>query len=283
VKDFSPLSLTDFVVGFPARIGVITRVDGTVIRFTESNESIIVEGDAFSVIPGLHLSAVKETSNGEVPSCQLIALHGDGYTIDSQDLDVGLFDGATVQIYKVDLTDLSRKGLEFTGAISNTSYIPNEHQVSFDVKGASASSRIVMTQKRSPMCRTDLFSTLCQVNKASYAVSTSVATIGSAFVFTVSGSLAQADGYFNQGVAVTASGVAFEISNWVQSTQAITSYLPCDRLLSVSLGLTLYPGCDKTDTAKGCGKFTIADPNGNYINFQGENHFLGTAAAAQQV
>ncbi len=132
------------------------------------------------------------------------------------------------------------------------------------------------------MCRTDLFSTLCQLNKVTYAVAATVATIVDHFTFTVSG-LVQADGYFNQGVCVTADGVTFEIAKWVQSTQTITAYLPCNRFLSVSLGLTLYPGCDKTDTATGCGKFTVADPNGNYINFQGENHFLGTAAAAQQV
>ncbi len=108
--------------------------------------------------------------------------------------------------------------------------------------------------------------------------STTVATIEGAFVFTVTGSLANASGYFNQGVAVTANGIAFEIGNWDQSTQTITAYLPCNRLLEVGLGLTLYPGCSKTLTGTGgCSSF------GNQLNFQGEPHFLGTAAAAQQV
>jgi uncharacterized phage protein (TIGR02218 family) len=276
VKDFSPLAITDAVVGFPARVGVITRVDGVVIRFAESDTAIVVSPDTFAVIPGLQISAVKETSNGEVPSCQIVAVHGDGYTFDSQDLDVGLFDGATVQIYKVDRLNLSRKGLEFTGAISDISYNPIEHQVSFNVKGSSASSKILMTQTRSPMCRTDLFSALCQVNKVSYVASVTIATIPTAFSFTVSG-VAQADGHYNQGVFVTADGVAREIAGWVQSTQTFTTYLPIDRLLAIAQVLTVYPGCDKTDGVGGCGKFS------NWINMQAENHFLGTAAAAQQV
>lgn len=276
MKDFSPLAITNQVIGFPARLGVITRTDGRIIRFAESDQPITVSGDTFMVIPGLQVSAVKHTSNGEMPSCQIIALHGLGLTFDSDDLDVGLFDGAVVQLYIVDRLNLSRKGLLFTGSMSDTSYDPIAHQVSFNVKGAAASAKILMTQTRSPMCRTDLFSVLCGLNKTSYAVAATVSTIVDAFNFTVSG-LAQADGYFNQGVAVTANGVAFEMGSWIQSTQTILAYLPCSRLLTVGLGLTLYPGCDKTLTATGCGKFS------NQLNFQGEPHFLGTAAAAQQV
>ncbi len=211
-----------------------------------------------------------------MPSCQIVAVHGSGYTFDSEELDVGLFDGAAVQIYMVDRLNLTRKGLLFTGVISTTTTDPIGHQVSIDVKGPTASTRILMTQKRSPMCRTDLFSTLCGADKTAYDVAATVATIPTAFTFTVSG-LVQADGYFNQGVMLTANGVARQISNWVLSTQTITTYLPCDRLLSVSLGVTLYPGCDKTLGANGCPKF------GRQLSFQGEPHFLGTAAAAQQV
>lgn len=277
MKDFSPLALTTAVVGFPARIGVITRTDGTIIRFAESDEAITVGADTFAIIPGLQISGVKHTSNGEMPSCEIIAVHGDGYVFDSADIDVGLFDGAAVQIYIVDRLNLTRKGLLFTGSISTISYEPCDHQITFEVKGPAASARILMTQKRSPMCRTDLFSTLCGLDKTAYDVASTVATIVDGFTFTVTGSLAQADGYFSQGVLLTSSGVAFVMANWVQSTQTITTYLPSNRILTVGLGLTLYPGCDMTLGAGGCGKFN------NQLNFQGEPHFLGTAAAAQQV
>ncbi len=274
MKDFSPLAITEAAIGFPARIGVITRIDGTVIRFAESDEAIVVDGDTYPVVAGLSVSAIKHTSNGEMPSCQFVGVIGT--TFNRVGVDVGLFDGATVQIYIVDRLNLTRKGLAFTGAISNIAVDPIARQVRFDVKGASSSAKRLMVQKRSPMCRTDLFSVLCQVDKTAYDVATTVATIVDEFNFTVTGSLAQVDGYFNQGVAVTADGVAFEMSNWVQSTQTITAYLPCQRLLSVGLGLTIYPGCDKT-LLGGCAKFS------NQLNFQGEPHFLGTAAAAQQV
>jgi uncharacterized phage protein (TIGR02218 family) len=275
MKDFSPLSITSAAVGFPARICVITRTDGTIFRIAESDTALSVSGDAYQVVPGLQISAVKHTINGEMPSCQINAVHENGGTITTEDLDIGLFDGADVQIYIVDRMDLTSKGLLFSGSIANVSY-DVENMVTIDVKGPAVSARVLMTQRRSPMCRTDLFSVLCGLNPASFDVATSVDTIVNAFNFTVTGALAQADGYFNQGVVVTADGTSFEIANWSQSTQTITAYLPCSRIITEGGGLTLYPGCDKTMGVNGCPKFS------NQLNFQGEPHFLGAAAAAQQ-
>ncbi len=276
MKDFSPLDLTVAAVGFPARVAVITRRDGTVYRIAESDEAITVGADTFAVVPGLNISAIKHTLGGETPSCQIVAVHRTGGTFTTRDVDAGLFDGAAVQIYNVDRLDLSTKGLWFTGAIANIAY-DIENKLVFDVKGPSAAAKILMTQTRSPMCRTDLFSDLCQVDKTLYDVATTVDIIAAAFTFTVTGSLAQATGYFDQGTLVTASGSALVIASWNQATQTITTYQPCDHLLEAGDSLTLYPGCDKTLGASGCGRFT------NALNFQAEPHFLGTAAAAQQV
>jgi uncharacterized phage protein (TIGR02218 family) len=182
-----------------------------------------------------------------------------------------------VQIYTIDRTNLSTKGLLFTGSIATISY-DVESSVTFEVKGPSQFARVLTTRKRSPMCETDLFSSLCGLTASSYDVATTVDEMAAGgFNFTVTGSLAQADGYFNQGTVVAPSGSAFVIANWVQSTQTITTYLPCSQILSDGDSITLYPGCDKTMGPNGCSKFS------NQLNFQGEPHFFGTAAAAVQV
>lgn len=275
MKDFSPLAITDAAVGFPARLCTITRrTDHVIFRIAESDEAITVAGETWQVIPGIRISAVTHTSNGEMPSCQIVAVHENGGIINTADLEAGLFDGADVQLFNVDRLDLSRKGLLFTGSVANINYNV-ENGITFDVKGMVVNAKILMTQKRSPMCRTDLFSVLCGVNRDAYVVSTHVVAIVDAFNFTVAG-LPQADGWFNQGVAITSSGIAVEIARWVQSTQTVTAYLPANLLLSAGADLTLYPGCDKT-LAMCAGRYN------NALNFQGEPHFLGTAAAAQQV
>lgn len=275
MKDFSPLAISSAAVGFPARLCTITRrTDGVIFRIAESDQAVMVGSETWQVIPGINISAVTHTNNGEMPSCQIVCVHENGGIINTSDLEAGLFDGADVQLYIVDRRNLSRKGLQFTGSIATITYTA-ENLITMAVKGPAVNAKILMTQTRSPMCRTDLFSVLCGVNPASYVVSTTIVAIIDAFNFTVSG-LAQADGWFNQGVAVTSSGIAVEIANWVQSTQTLTAYLPANLLLSAGADLTLYPGCDKTLAMCG-GRYM------NTLNFQGEPHFLGTAAAAQQV
>jgi uncharacterized phage protein (TIGR02218 family) len=274
MKDFSPVNITAAAVGFPARVCTITRRDGAVFRFAESDEPVTVGAETFAVVPGLQIAAVKHTNNGEMPSTQIVAVHSSLSVFETSVIDAGLFDAAKVELYLVDRMNLARKGLEFTGSIGNISY-NLENQVVFDVKGLAQFAKILMTEKRSPTCRTDLFSVLCGVDKTAYDVAAMVTAIVSNFSFTVSGPT-NPDGWFNQGVAVTSSGTALEIGNWVASTGTITTYLPCNRLLDVGTNLTLYPGCDKTMGPGGCPKFS------NQINFIGDPHFLGTAAAAQR-
>ena len=262
-------------MGFPRGSVTITRRDGQVYRIAESDEPITIGGNIWTVAPGLIISAVKHTNNGEMPSCNIVAVHNRGIVFDSNDIDNGLFDAAAVQIYIVDRLNLATPKLLFTGSIGNISYTV-ENQAVFDVVGPAAFGRILMTQKRSPMCRTDLYSELCGVNPDSYQVMTTIAAVVDNYNFTV-GALAQPDGWFTQGVLKLDSNVSLEIANWVQASHTITTYLPSARLLTVGQGVTLWPGCDKTMTETGCGKYS------NWINFIGEPHFTGTAAAAQQV
>jgi uncharacterized phage protein (TIGR02218 family) len=275
MKDFTPLNFQSPVVGFPARLCTITRLDGLTYRIAESDEAVTIGGQTWQPVPGIAISAVKHTNNGDMPSAQITAVHNRGTVLDSNDIDIGKFDGATVQIYIVDRLNLTTPKLLFTGSIGNIAYNV-ENQAVIDVQGLSAFAKILMTEKRSPMCRTDLFSVLCGVDKASYAVSTHVTSIIDAFNFTVSG-VPQPDGWYNQGVMVMPANTGLEMANWVQSSQTVTTYMPSWQLLTVGDALTLYPGCDKTLTATGCLKFN------NALNFQAEPHFTGTSAAAQQV
>jgi uncharacterized phage protein (TIGR02218 family) len=277
MKNFSPIAFTSAVVGFPANIVVITRMDGTITRIAESDEPLVVDGDTYAVVAGFQVSAVTHTNNGETPSCQIVAVHGVGATFDSNDLDSRLYDGATVQIYKVDRLNLSSKGLLFTGAVSDVQFDPVERQVVLDVKGPSVAARVMMTRRRSPQCQTTLGSSLCQVNLNDFDVATTVNAIADPFSFTVTGSLTL-DARYKKGTLVTSAGKAMEVANWTQATQTIMTYLPCEQFLTAGMSLTLYPGCNRVlGSSEGCAGYF------NQLNFQGEPHFLGVAAAAQQV
>ena len=153
-------------------------------RFAESDEPITVDGDTWAVVPGLQISAVKHTNNGEMPSAQIIAVHNRGTVFDTNDIDVGLFDAATVQIYIVDRMNLAPQR-------TAVHRLDRQHHLqcreSGDVRrqGAAAFAKILMTQKRSPMCRTDLFSVLCGVDRTAMTLRPRSAAMLDAFNFTV--------------------------------------------------------------------------------------------------
>lgn len=264
-----PLALSN-VVQFPARLVTITRLDGAVLRIAEADETITVSAQAYVPLPGSQISGVKHILNGDMPSMEITFAHSDGGTLDSGELNNGFWDGATVQVYVVDRSSISSLGDPlFTGVIDTVTIDPIDAAGSFDIRGVAAQAEAFI-QTFAPMCRTDLFSPLCQLNEADFDHAGTVGTIVDRFTFTVAGLGAPpADGWFNQGTFVTESGFKAVVANWVQSTNTITTYLPiCVARLVVGEDITLYPGCDKRAQ-------TCREKFNNRINHQGEAHFLG--------
>ncbi len=255
---------------FPARLVVITRLDGEVLRIAEADDSITVSGNLYTPLPGCEISNVRHIINGEMPSMQIKFAHSDGGVIDTAELNTGFWDGALVQVYVIDRASISTLGDPlFTGTIQPVSIDVIGGSGSFDCRGLAAQAEAFI-QTYQPMCRTDLFSSLCQLVAASFAQTGTVGTIVDRFTITVAGLASPpADGWFDGGTGVAASGFKFEISRWVQSTLTLTLRIPlCASRFTASEGLTLYPGCDKTGT-------TCRTKFANKINFQAEDHFLG--------
>ena len=264
-----PLTLTDRVVR-PARLLVVTRRDGIVMRVAEAQSAITAGGNVYAPLAGCQISAVKHTLGGDVASMEIRGAHNNEGTaaFKTSDIDIGLYDSAEVQLYIVNRADLSALGLLFTGTIQPVNY-DISGMVSFDVRGPSIGAAANYIQVFAPMCRTDLFSPLCGVNPDSYQLSATVTAVVNRFNFTVSG-IAVADNYLNGGTVLTDSGVAFEIAN--QTGGSLTAYLPYHRVLAVGMGLTLWPGCDKRIA-------TCHSKFNNTANFQGEPHSIGVYAA----
>jgi len=255
---------------FLARVVKITRLDGFILRIAEAEQSLTVSAQTFSPLPGAEISAVKHALNGEVGSMEIRFAHSDGGTLDTAELNTGFWDGATVQLYLVDRLTLPALGDPmFTGLIDAVNIDPIGSSGDFDIRGLAVQAEAFI-QTFQPMCRTDLFSSLCQLDETAFDHVGTVGTIIDRFNFTVAGLGAPpADGWFNQGTFVTASGFKGVVANWILSSLKITMYQPqCLARLTAGEAITLYPGCDKTGT-------TCRTKFNNKINFQGEDHFLG--------
>lgn len=264
-----PITLTGTTL-FPARLVEITRLDGVVRRIAEADEAITVSAQVFTPLPGAEISAIKHILNGEMPSMEIRFAHSVGGTFDTAELNNRFWDGASVVVYVVDRSSLSTLGDPlFTGVIETVTIDPIGSAGSFDIRGVAARAEAFI-QTFQPMCRTDLFSSLCQLNEADFDHVGTIGTLIDRFNFTVAGLASPpADGWFNQGTFVTASGFKAVVANWILGSLKITTYQPvCLSRLTAGEAITLYPGCDKTGA-------TCRTKFNNKINFQAEDHFLG--------
>jgi len=255
---------------FLARVVKITRLDDVVLRIAEADESITASSQTFVPLPGSEISAVKHILNGDMGSMEIRFAHSEGGTLDTAELNTGFWDGATVQMYLVDRASATTLGDPmFTGLIDTVSINVIGGSGSFDIRGLAAQAEAFI-QTYQPMCRTDLFSVLCGLDKTAWDHAGTINAIIDRFNFTVAGLGAPpADGWFNQGTFVVASGFKGTIASWAQGALKITTYQPhCISRLTAGEAITIYPGCDKTGT-------TCRTKFNNKINFQGEDHFLG--------
>ena len=185
----------------PARLVVITRRDGTVMRIAEAQSAITVGGNVYTPIAGCEISAVKHTIGGDTPSLEITGAHNTAAaaafdTIDSRHGAITIRRRST--LYIVNRDNPAVLGLMFSGTIQPINYNV-AGQVSFDVRGQSVNAGIGYIQKFAPMCRTDLYSTLCTVNTDAYALTATVTAIINRFNFTVS-IAPSPDNYLNSGI-----------------------------------------------------------------------------------
>jgi hypothetical protein len=156
------ITLTAFAP-LPRRLLTITRGDGTVYRFAESQLPITIGGNTWTPLGGLvTLSAIKHTIDGSVPSTQIDAVLKSGGPFDPIDIDRKMFANALVQVYPVDRDTPVIEDAYFTGRIGQTTYGASQF-CRFEVRGATAKAKGNMMEHYQAMCRTDLGSTLCKV------------------------------------------------------------------------------------------------------------------------
>ena len=131
-----PLTLTDRVVK-PARLVVITRRDGTVMRIAEAQTAITVDGNVYTPLAGCR------DQRGQAHARRRRAVDGDRRRRTTTPAPrrsrpptstSGCYDAAEVQLYIVNRANPTTLGLLFTGTIQPVSY-DISGRVSFDVRG----------------------------------------------------------------------------------------------------------------------------------------------------
>lgn len=271
----------------------ITRTDGTVFRFTDWPHALGLRESSsptvytYTPTDGMDSSARRREE-------QLAPLNKEGRGIISsdqitlEDLRAGRFDGARVDEFLVDTLTPWRGYLEhIVYFVRVVSYDRSLWRA--DIQGLGARLDKPVGDLWGPLCRVDLFSTLCGLSSTSYEKTVEVTDIlTDRKSFKVSfgggvGSLWNANGYGNDGVLVWSSGALSGVTTQIKeytwdggtSRGTFVLHVPAPYAIAVGDDATVKPGCNKRsgverDRTGALIAGHCKDRFNNLANFQGE-------------
>lgn len=242
----------------------IERADGAGIALTSHDMALVSQGVRFEPAPGMNPAAVTRRLGLEGDSSEVAgALSSDA--LEEQDLALGRWDGAAVQLTAVDWQQPSNEPITLLGGEIGSVVIEDE-SFTADLSGAAAKLEKAVCPATSPECRAHFGDKRCRVDLAGRKVRASIVAadgnellldraLDERFLF---GRLRYVDGP-NCGLSTTVLAVD-------GSTVRIRDFPRAD--VDAGCQVDLREGCDKRFQ-------TCVSRFDNAVNFRGEPHLPG--------
>ncbi|MFZ2030201.1 MAG: DUF2163 domain-containing protein [Vitreimonas sp.] len=246
-----------------AHVWRFTRRDGAQFAFTDHDSALVFDALTCEPVAGLKAGAIEKSLDLSVDTASIQgALNSDAITED--DIARGLWDGARVDLYRVDWGDPSLRVHLFAGRIGEVRRGVAAFEA--ELRGLQAPLNVAVGRVFSRFCDADLGDARCgqDVETSVFKGAGLVTEVISPTAFKASGLGAFADAWFDRGKLVWSAGGQNEIAAHRNESGAAVLELLDDADPAVVLGATfnVYAGCDKSfATCKA--KFA------NTLNFRG--------------
>jgi uncharacterized phage protein (TIGR02218 family) len=252
----------------------LTRMDNSVLGFTDHDNDLVFDSVAYRAESGLTASAWAATAGLAVDT---IDAHGalQSASLTEDDLARGLWDGAKIEVWRVDWSDTDNRVLMFTGSIGEV----ERGEMAFRAELRSLAHGLNQPKGRifSALCNADIGDAKCSVNLSSSAFSASASVLGvleARASFKTSGLAAFDEHWFSRGLLTWSSGAnnsaRMEVKRHTISGSDAVIELVQDMPFDIAANdqFSLSAGCDK-DIATCKAKFD------NVLNFRGFPHMPG--------
>lgn len=247
----------------------VTLENGRVHGFTDHCSDLDMDGVRYLAASGHAPSAIVSNSTLAVDNLDVAGVL-DSDVITEADLQAGLWDHARVDIFQVNVTDLSQGVIrQHAGRLGEVR--SSGHRFTAELRGLAQQLQQTLGELYSPTCRATLGDARCKVDLAPLRVTGTVATVVDARSFIDSARI-EPEGSFDAGqlnwLSGDNTGLAMEVKTYASGRFVLQLAMPYAIAAGDSYSVT--PGCRRRFEEDCKAKFN------NVINFRGEPHLPGT-------
>lgn len=255
-----------------AHVWRVTRRDDQVFAFTDHDRPLAFDDLACEPIAGLSTGAIEKSLGLNVDTASIAGAFA-SETITEADLARGLWDGARVDIFRVDWTDPALHVHMFAGHIGEVRRGTQAFEA--ELRGLQAALNVPVGRVFSRFCDADVGDARCGVDIEAPAFRGEgiVAEVISSYAFRASGLEDFVEGWFARGRLVWSEGGESEVAaHRISGSDAVIELIaaPAAALIEGAT-FVVYAGCDKR-LATCRAKFA------NTVNFRGFPHMPGNDA-----
>lgn len=227
-----------------ADLVLVTRRDGARFGFTSHDEDLEFGGVTYYA-RSIDTSTVQSRADMSVDNLDIqVSLTGPDVT--EAAIRAGVWDGATVQLSRVNYADLTQGALQLRrGELGQVSYSKGVATAEF--RGLTRRLENVIVETYTPTCRYDLGDARCGVNLATYTATGTVTSVTDRAAFTAS-ALAGADDLYTFGKVTWTAGANAGLSMEIKRHQTggvLTLVLPMPYAIAPGDTFSAVQGCNK--------------------------------------
>ena len=254
----------------------VERRDGTILGFTDHDLDLSFDGVTFGAASGFTASEVVSSLGLAVDNLEVEGALA-AAAITEADLAAGLYDGATVELWRVNWVDAAQRVLMRKGALGEVSR--GELAFTAELRGLAHALQQATGRTYQRLCDAELGDARCgvDVDAPEFKGTGSVVAASDDRILTVSGLSGYADNWFRFGKLVWTTGAnagrIAEVKGHAKgSTVTLTLWQRAPSPVETGDGFTVMAGCDKTLT-------TCKARFDNIANFRGFPHMPGNDRA----
>lgn len=247
----------------------LQRRDGETFGFTDHDEDLVIDGLTYRAATGLVGGAIEKSAGLSIDTASAEgALSSEA--LDPDDLAAGLWDGARVDIWRLDWSAPERRVHLFAGRLGEVRR--GEGAFSAELRGPQAAYNAPVGRVFSRFCDAEVGDARCGVDldDDAHRGEGAVTEALGAGVFKASGLDDFAPGWFTRGVLSFESGARAEVTAH-RAEGGVILELSAPLEIAPGAGFVVTAGCDKRHA-------TCRAKFANVINFRGFPHMPGNDA-----